>query len=49
MVSIGSENFPEDLIRLIFEHVLGKDYANVVCPLLLVCKRWKVRPIHGIS
>jgi hypothetical protein len=43
MPSIGSEDFPEDLVRVVFENVLGDDYAFTICPLFLVCKRWKVR------
>jgi hypothetical protein len=44
MVDIASDEFPGDVLGLIFDRVLGDGYANVVHPLLLVCKRWQVRP-----
>jgi hypothetical protein len=37
------QHISEDLLEVIFEAVQGDGYAAAVAPLMVVCRRWKVR------
>jgi hypothetical protein len=37
------QRISEDLLGVIFEAVQGDGYAAAVAPLMMVCRRWKVR------